>query len=115
MPLRRRLQKLFLRVTAAGVAATALALVGPMSAHAAACTEAISSYDTRIEIRADGSMRITETISYDFAGGHRHGIFRRIPTRHHFDSTRDRIYPIDEVGVRMDGAPAPFEHDHSGG
>ena len=38
-------------------------------------------YDVAIEIRADGSLRITEVIDYDFGQNQRHGIFRDVPTR----------------------------------
>lgn len=65
--------------------------------------ESISQYDTRIDIRADGSMAVSETIYYDFGFNQRHGIIRKIPAKFRYDDSRDRVYPIDDVAVTMDG------------
>ncbi len=41
--------------------------------------EKISSFKNDITINKDGTISITETISYDFGSQYRHGIFRNIP------------------------------------
>ena len=94
------------------VAGLTLGIAAP--AHAAP-GESISSYDTRIEVRTDGQLLVNETIAYDFGTGQRHGIFRKIPTRFHWDGTRDRIYPIDDITVTMDDRPVKFRHGADGG
>jgi hypothetical protein len=94
---------------------TALVL-GPAAQPATAGpSESISSYDTRIEVRADGQLRITETIGYDFGGNSRHGIFRKIPAKFRYDDSHDRIYPIDQVTVTMDNSPVPVDRSSAGG
>src|SRR6266511_3090393 len=92
-----------------GVLATALILAGVATPAAAAPGESIASYDTRIQVSADGRMRIIETIVYDFGANSRHGLIRRIPATFRYDRTHDRVYPIDEVGVTMDGSTVPVE------
>ena len=47
--------------------------------------EQIRSYDVTIEIRTDDSLRITETIVYDFGSSEHHGIYRDVPTRLAYD------------------------------
>src|SRR2546423_5589584 len=93
----------------------AVAVLGIAAPADAAPGESISSYDTRIEVRADGRLAVTEAIRYDFGTAARHGIFRKIPARYRYDSTRDRICPIDGITVTMDGAPAEFIHWAEGG
>jgi uncharacterized membrane protein YgcG len=79
---------------------------GPAAAQGG---ESITSYDTRLEVAADGSLHVTETIVYDFDGNQRHGIFRQIPARFHYDDTHDRVYPINNVSVSMDDTGVPVE------
>jgi len=79
--------------------------------------ETIHSYDIQIVVHTDGSMRITETISYDFGPYERHGIFRRVPTRLAYDDRYDRVYPltVESVGA-TGGASADFDvSDEPGG
>ena len=61
--------------------------------------ENIRSYDVQIQIQHDDSLRITETIEYDFGDQPHHGIFRDIPTRLHYDDTYDRTYPLTVESV----------------
>jgi hypothetical protein len=95
------------------VAATVLLGVsgGPASA---APSESITRYDTAVVIAGDGTLRVTETITYDFGGSHRHGIVRRIPTVYRYDRHSDRIYPIDRVSTSVDGQPVPVTHASEG-
>src|SRR6185503_1496427 len=89
----------------AGVLAAVLVTGAPAApapaARWAAPGESISTYTSRIDIRPDGPIRVTETIAYDFGGNNRHGILRRIPVVFRYDDTRDRVYPVDEVAVTM--------------
>lgn len=77
--------------------------------------ESIKRYDVRIQIQPSGSMLVTETIDYDFGSVAKHGIFRDIPERLHYDDTYDRIYRIGVVSVKAVGAPADFEIEHQSG
>lgn len=100
---------------AVGVLAAALLLAAPPRPALAAPEESISSYRTQIVVRADGQMRVTETIAYDFGADRKHGIFRKIPAQFRYDDTRDRTYPIDEVTVTMDGGGVPVDRSSKGG
>lgn len=102
------------RILAAVVVGAAMTVMAAAPASAAD-PESIVSYDTRIEIGADGSLRVTETISYDFGSNDRHGIYRRIPTRYRYDDTRDRVYLIDDVQARLDSTATSVEQDDDGG
>lgn len=93
--------------------ALVVAVLSPGPAYAAP-GESITSYDTRIGVRADGTLEVTETIRYAFDAP-RHGIFRKIPTRYRFDGTRDRVYPVDEVHVTRDGYPEQLYRTDEGG
>ena len=89
------------------VAAMMLWAIAPASAQG---SERIRSYDVKIEIEADDSIVITETIEYDFGGSaDRHGIFRDVPTRLRYDDRYDRVYPlhVDSVAA-TGGASADF-------
>ena len=96
----------------------AAALVGLLVVTAppaeAQSAEAIRDYRVRIEIGADGDLRITERITYDFGAQLRHGIFRSIPTRHYFDETRDRVMPVEVESVTATNAPADVDVTEEG-
>lgn len=69
--------------------------------------EKIDSYDTSIIAHKDGQMTITESISYDFGDGERHGIFRNIP----LVSKVGDLYRVIEVNfreVKRDGKDEQF-------
>jgi len=98
-----------------GVAVVALVTAAPASA-AQSLGERITGYRVEIEIQASGTLRVTETIDYDFGAQERHGIFRNIPVRFHHDDTFDRIYPIDDIDVSGDrGTPTDKDVSDSGG
>ncbi len=92
--------------------ALAAAASGP--AHAQSRGEQIQDYAVSIIIAADGSLEITERISYDFSFNQRHGIFRDIPEREHYDATYDRRYLITVRDVRADGLTAQVDISHEG-
>jgi hypothetical protein len=96
-------------VGAIGVLSTALLLGAAQRPAFADPGESIATYQTAITVQADGAMRVTETIAYDFGtSSDRHGILRKIPARFQYDDARDRIYPFSDVTATMDGAPVPL-------
>jgi uncharacterized protein (TIGR04222 family) len=101
-------------VGAVAVLACVLLLGSGTRPALAAPSESISSYDTAIVVGDNGRLKITETISYDFGGNARHGILRKVPVRFRYDDTRDRIYPIDDLSVSMDGRSVPVRRSSEG-
>ncbi|MFR9778511.1 DUF2207 domain-containing protein [Micromonospora sp. MS34] len=97
-------------LTAVTVLLALLSGARPAAAAPGDTSESISAYDVRMDVHADGSVRVTETIRYDFAHEFRHGIFRRIPVRFRYDDTRDRVYPISGLQVTRDGEAEPVQH-----
>lgn len=93
------------------LAAFFLALL--MAVPAAAQTERISSFDSRIAVNTDGSMQVVETIVVESAGVDMiHGIYRDFPTRY-----RDRLgnnYSVlfDIVRLRRDGNAEPYHTEN---
>ena len=53
------------------------ALLATSGVARAQFNEQIDGYDVAIELRTDGSLRITEVIDYDFGVTEHHGILRR--------------------------------------
>ena len=101
--------------TAVLAAASALLAAGP-ARSVTDQDEHIASYDVQLDIRADGSLAVRESIGYDFGLDRRHGILRTIPVRVPFDNDYDRIYEIDDFRVTSaTGAPANVERSEGGG
>jgi uncharacterized membrane protein YgcG len=102
------------RVVRPILAVVAILLLGAAPA-AAQGAETIRDYLVRIEILADGRLRITERIDYDFGDERRHGIFRSIPSRSYVDETNDRVYRIEVSSVSATGgAPSDLEVSQEG-
>jgi uncharacterized protein (TIGR04222 family) len=80
----------FALVVAPGGAARAQSLEG---------IEHIQHYGVVLDIDPNGTLHVTEVIDYDFGSNSRHGIYRNIPVRFHYDQKYDRIYPISHVKV----------------
>ncbi len=80
-----------------------------LAAPAAAQTEGIRSFDSRITVNPDGSMQVVETIAVESAGVDMvHGIYRDFPT-HYRDRARNPYSVLfDIVRVRRDGTPEPY-------
>ncbi len=91
-------------------AAVALAIVPALPAAAASgedtSGERITSYDVQLAVRTDGSMRVQETIGYDFGGSERHGIEREIDTEQRYDDAHNRRFPVSDVTATSADAPA---------
>ena len=102
---------------AAALLAVAAGVLAMGSAPAdAAAGDLIRSYDVTLTVRPDGTLRVTETIEYQFGPGERHGIFRDIPTRVPYDTKNDRVYRLDDVSVASPtGAPADVDRSEAGG
>jgi uncharacterized membrane protein len=97
------------RLAIAIVACFAALALWPGTPASAQASEAIRSYDVKIEIRADDSILVTETIEYDFGSAQRHGIIRDVPTRLRYDDRYDRVYPLHVESVAATGgASAAF-------
>lgn len=88
--------------------ASYLSAAAPGRASAPAGAEWITSYAARIRILRDGSILVTEKISYDFGSDWRHGIFRVIPVRFRYNGSYDRIYPLAVRSVRSPDAPDQY-------
>ncbi len=86
--------------------------------HAAAqfsSFERIDSYEVDIRVERDGTMAVKEKIAYDFGSLRRHGIFRTIPVRFHYDDKYDRVYPIKDIRVDASaGTPHEFSTSSKG-
>ena len=92
--------------------AVALLLVAPAGAAQAAGGEAMQSFAAAYDVQADGSMKVTETITWRFpAGQQRHGIVRNIVVRmgYNNEENRYRYYDLTDVAVSSpSGAPDAF-------
>ena len=100
-------------LTLLALAAGSLLLAQPAAA-APGSDESITSYLVGLELRTDGSMRVEETITYDFGGNDRHGIEREIVTRKKFDGGQDSRFTVSEVTVSSASAPDEVEVTGSG-
>ena len=92
----------------------AAVLAEPGRASAQANAERITSYDAQVTVRHDGSILVTEQITYDFGADQRHGIFRVIPVRFRYNGVYDRTYPIDVQSVRSDNPAGQYSVDSNG-
>jgi uncharacterized membrane protein YgcG len=84
-------------------------LVLLMAVPAAAQTEGIRSFDSRITVNPDGSMQVIETIVVESAGVDIvHGIYRDFPTRYSDRAGNGYSVLFDVVSVRRDGNAEPY-------
>lgn len=85
-----------------------LCMMLPVFAHA----EVIESFVSDITIQRDGSFTVEESISYDFEGAERHGIYRDIAKVHPQKSTsfwKTRAIDVTVLDVTLDGSFVPYE------
>ena len=102
---------------AAGLALAVVLLLAPWAraAGAQAGTERIAAYDVQIAVEPTGSLVVTETIDYDFGFAQRHGIYRDVPVRLHYDGRYDRIYPLKILSVEgSEGTPDEYKTENAG-
>jgi uncharacterized membrane protein YgcG len=87
-----------------GTLALAVLLAFPASAQ-----ELISAYNVDVDVRADGSLDVTERITVHAEGQQiRRGIYRDFPTRYR-DRYGNRVrVALEVLGVERDGNPEPW-------
>jgi uncharacterized membrane protein YgcG len=99
------------------LALTALVL-GPAGAARAAGDEAMKSFDVVYDLQPDGSVKVKETLQWQFPSGEkRHGIFRNVVVRMGVDNQPDAYRFYDLTGVKVSsptGAPAQFRVSQNG-
>ena len=94
-----------LRQAGAILLATALAIV----ASTALAQEEIRHFDSRIEVRPDGDLVVTETIRVQSEGKQiKHGIYRDFPTLYAGPGGLRTSVPFQILEVRRDGHPEPW-------
>jgi uncharacterized membrane protein YgcG len=92
-------------------------LVLPATPAAAEDGERITLLAVDLTVRADGTLAVTETIDYDFAGStSKHGLLAYLPLRAVWapDSDYYREWPVSDLQVTADGAPAPHTQSLEG-
>lgn len=93
----------------------AVALILGLAGMAGAA-EQIRNFHADIEVRADGSLLVTEEITVNAEGTRiSRGIFRDIPLRFEDANGRTREVRLDVVSVTRDGRPEPFTTEHNSG
>ena len=86
-----------------------LLVLGTSHAGAAGLGERVLDFTSNAEVEEDGSLLVHETIAYQFPEP-RHGIIRSIVTRQRYDSSHERVFPLEVVSVQSsDGAPDQYE------
>ena len=101
--MKRRASALLLGAICAGWAA----MLSAAPAHADGGWD-ITSFHSLIAINTDSSIAVQEDIRVDFGSLTRHGIFRYIPVRYRYDSTRDRYYDLKLLGVTDGEKSLPY-------
>lgn len=93
-------------------------LAGPAGAAGAAGGEGMQSFAAVYDLQPDGSMKVTETITWRFPSGEqRHGIFRDVVVRmgYNNEENRYRYYDLTDVAVSSpSGAPDTFRVSDNG-
>jgi len=59
----------------------------------------ITSFHSDITVSNDSTLNVEENIQVDFGALQKHGIFRTIPLRYHYDQNRDRLFDIQVTNV----------------
>src|SRR3981081_3743138 len=73
--------------------------------------ESIHNYNVDVHIEPTGTVRIHETIDYDFGVIPKHGIFRDVPVRFDYPpkANHDRVYPLHGGSVQAsEGTASQF-------
>ena len=88
-------------------------VVGPVTpadaASRAADEPTITGYDATVRVNADGTLHVTEAVTYDFAGSSTASVERTIVTREQYDSTDDRVYEVSDVTASAEGEDVTLE------
>lgn len=75
--------------------------------------ESIESFAVAMDVRADATLNVTETITYDFEDSERHGIFRTIPIAYARDGLAYRVR-LRVLSVQRDGLSEPYDVQRKG-
>ena len=102
------------RRVAALVGSVGLGLGLVVGLAAPASAEVMDSITVEATVSADTSLRVVETIDYDFEMEFRHGIFRDIPLYDEMSDGRRRVYDVTVNSVTMDGQTVPVEASEDG-
>jgi uncharacterized membrane protein YgcG len=107
-----------LAVLAGLVLVVAALVLGPAGLARAAVGERMRSYDVVYDLQPDGSVKVKETVQWQFPSGERrHGIFRNIVARMGVDNQPNvyRAFDLTDVAVSSPtGAPAQFRVSQNG-
>jgi uncharacterized membrane protein YgcG len=96
------------RIARGAAAVALLGWTGLLAVLPAVADERIRAYDIAIEIKADGSLDVTEHISVRAEGSRiRRGIYRDFPTRYRDRYGNQVVAGFELLEVRRDGAPEP--------
>jgi uncharacterized protein (TIGR04222 family) len=107
------------RVAAAALGGLLLAVAGLLAGAPAAPAQAgerIRSYHVDVVIERDGSLGISEKISYDFGPNQRRGIIREILVRFPYDDRYEQLNKIEDVRVQAapPGTPDDLKIESAG-
>ncbi|MHB8830960.1 MAG: DUF2207 domain-containing protein [Patescibacteria group bacterium] len=75
--------------------------------------EIIHNFDVKAELSADRTLKVTETINYDFGPTPRHGIYRNIPETYIRDGMTYNL-SFDVTNVLRDGQPEIYDQSRQG-
>ena len=95
------------RAFAAILVAVWLTAIAPLSARADEGWT-ITSFHSDVQIAPNAVLTVVEDIRVDFGALEKHGIFRTIPLRYRYDSTRDRYYDVTVESVTDGANPRPY-------
>ena len=80
----------------------------PSSAFAqTAPDEIVKDFRVIATVQPNRTLKVTETIEYDFGIGFKHGIYRTIPVAYHRNGGSYNLH-LKLLGISMDNAPIPY-------
>ncbi|WP_427383488.1 DUF2207 domain-containing protein [Janibacter sp. G56] len=109
---------LFLLLGAPALASATTSATGTGLSGSAAADERVTAYDVDIDVREDGSIRVTEHETHRFPEGEeRHGILRNITVRAGYQGRTDvyRNYELSDLEITSPtGAPTEYTESDDG-
>lgn len=102
------------RRIARAVGVLLLAGAATVATASAASAESIRDFAVEVQVYPDTTFRVVESITYDFEGAYRHGIFRDIPVYDETFTGARRTYGVEVESVSMDGGAVPWELTENG-
>ncbi len=89
-------------VGVAGVTGLVGFAVPPTALTAATSQTVIRDDEATVRVDQDGTLRVVETVKYDFGGIPTARVQRVINTREQYDATDDRVYAVSNVSIDAD-------------